>query len=419
MIDPGSSNKLNNVDSTLYSQDLASIVFWIYLVISVLMVVRLIWQLCKLILLLKGSQGKFWDGAKVIETNEVPTSFSFFHWVILSNRNELEPKEKDQIIKHELAHVQRYHTWDLLAVNLLQCLFWCNPIIWVYRTELEKVHEYEADFDSTTPDTLQPYCALLAKVALTDSGFPSTNHFNRTLITKRIAMLNTAKKEINYWKWHTAAFCGILFFLIISCQDRIDGSSALDEAGSGIAKMPIIVKSRLDQLKTDYPSAEYIVIQLTEEGQRTLQKIQQREDKTVRLEFIALGAKRSDDTYAIVELTSKASQVNNSNDEVLTTVDEPATPPFGMESYYRQIAQLLQYPERAKLAGKEGRVVIEFVVGTDGVLSQFKALKGFDEDCDAEALRVMMLSQRWHPARHKGVLVNQRFYLPISFKLPS
>jgi beta-lactamase regulating signal transducer with metallopeptidase domain len=37
------------------------------------------------------------------------------------------------------------HSWDLLLVDLLGCLQWFNPAMWLLRVELRAVHEYEAD----------------------------------------------------------------------------------------------------------------------------------------------------------------------------------------------------------------------------------------------------------------------------------
>ena len=115
---------------------------------------------------------------------------------------------------------------------------------------------------------------------------------------------------------------------------------------------------------------------------------------------------------------STTSTPDNSAEEVHTIVEEQPTPVDGMESYFAALADEMQYPEAAKEEGAEGRVFIQFVVNKNGVTEQHKVIKGFREDCDEEALRVVKsLDMPWNPGMQKGERVNVRLVLPVSFKL--
>lgn len=65
----------------------------------------------------------------------------------------------------------------------------------------------------------------------------------------------------------------------------------------------------------------------------------------------------------------------------------------------------------------EGRVVVRFVVEKDGSLTHFEALNSPDESLSKEAIRVIKLTEPWHPAQNKGKTVRCRFRVPVNFRL--
>lgn len=81
------------------------------------------------------------------------------------------------------------------------------------------------------------------------------------------------------------------------------------------------------------------------------------------------------------------------------------------------LSENLHYPESARLNNVEGRVVIMFVVDKDGRISEAKIVKGIDDSCDAEALRVVKNMPPWRPGRQNGKAVKVYYNLPVMFKL--
>ena len=77
----------------------------------------------------------------------------------------------------------------------------------------------------------------------------------------------------------------------------------------------------------------------------------------------------------------------------------------------------LVYPEKAKQAGIQGRVAIQFTVGADGAVRDAKVLRGVSEDLDAEALRVVSSSPRWEPGIQDGKAVPVTFTFPVVYRL--
>ena len=77
----------------------------------------------------------------------------------------------------------------------------------------------------------------------------------------------------------------------------------------------------------------------------------------------------------------------------------------------------LQYPAVAAENGIQGRVIVKFVVGKDGSVSQAQVVRGVDPALDREALRVVNSMPRWNPGMNNGQPANVWFTLPINFKL--
>ena len=91
--------------------------------------------------------------------------------------------------------------------------------------------------------------------------------------------------------------------------------------------------------------------------------------------------------------------------------------PGGMEGILGYIAKNIKYPEEAQKKGIKGRVVVQFIVNTDGHLSDFEILRGVDPQLDAEALRVVKSMPKWTPGKDKGQVVPVYYTLPVIFEL--
>ncbi len=81
------------------------------------------------------------------------------------------------------------------------------------------------------------------------------------------------------------------------------------------------------------------------------------------------------------------------------------------------VYKYLKYPESAVKSGLQGKVTVEFVIEKDGSVSDVKVLESAGESLDEEAVKVIMASPKWKPARVNGEPVRSRLSLPIEFRL--
>jgi protein TonB len=69
------------------------------------------------------------------------------------------------------------------------------------------------------------------------------------------------------------------------------------------------------------------------------------------------------------------------------------------------------------MASVEGKVVLRFVVGTDGSVGDVEVLRGIGYDCDEEAVRVIQSSPKWSPGKQRGRKVKVSMIVPLNFNL--
>ena len=102
---------------------------------------------------------------------------------------------------------------------------------------------------------------------------------------------------------------------------------------------------------------------------------------------------------------------------IYDNVEVMATYRGDIDALYRHIAFEMHYPESALADSVQGRVIVRFVVETDGRLTNFEVVRTPDERLSAEAIRVLKLTEPWVPAKNHGQDVRCHFVMPVQFRL--
>ena len=77
----------------------------------------------------------------------------------------------------------------------------------------------------------------------------------------------------------------------------------------------------------------------------------------------------------------------------------------------------LHYPNKARRADVEGRVIIKFVVDDSGNITDAEVTKHVSKELDNEAIRVVSNMPKWTPGTIDGTIVKVYFTLPVFFRL--
>ena len=117
------------------------------------------------------------------------------------------------------------------------------------------------------------------------------------------------------------------------------------------------------------------------------------------------------------EVKVEETEVPQKEEVIFQVVEQMPEFPGGMGEAMKFLAKNIKYPVAAQEAKIEGRVIVQFVVGKDGSISDVHTVKGVSPELDAEAIRVVSLMPKWNPGKQRGQAVSVKYTMPIMFRL--
>ena len=310
----------------------------------------------KMYRLAQGGNSANVKGYRTVFLENGSPSFSFGKTIFICPQ-DLE--QNPAIFLHETMHVQSHHYLDLFLFRIIQLVWWWNPLVWLMRTELGLLHEYEADEKvinhgiDATQDQL-----LLVRKAVGEQRFSLASGFQHAKLKNRITMMLTpttdARMRLSY-----LALIPLLAVFVYACNpaknNKVPEPAAAEETAPSV---------EIKTMSADTPA---------QEGEAV--------------------------PFQLVE-TKPTFNGGDANE------------------FSKWVNSQLTYPAAAKEAGTQGRVMIQFTVNTDGSMSDFKVLRSASPELDAEALRVLTsCTQKWTPGVQDGKPVPVTYNFPIIFQL--
>jgi protein TonB len=122
------------------------------------------------------------------------------------------------------------------------------------------------------------------------------------------------------------------------------------------------------------------------------------------------------DTIVYVEKTEEIVPVES---KIFIVVEEMPEFPGGTQALLEYIQKNSVYPAEALNNNVQGRVILKFVVNTDGSVDRIEVLKGIDPLLDNEAVRVISTLPKFKPGRQSGVPVQVWYSVPVLFQIHS
>ena len=101
----------------------------------------------------------------------------------------------------------------------------------------------------------------------------------------------------------------------------------------------------------------------------------------------------------------------------IALVEQKPSFPGGEAAMYTWLGNNIVYPPAASEEGAQGRVVVEFVVGKDGSITNVRVVRPRHPALDREAVRVVSAMPTWVRGRNNGQPVKVTYTLPVTFKL--
>ena len=129
------------------------------------------------------------DGITIcVSGNAKVPPFSWMHYIVMNQSDYAE--QNAAILAHERGHIRLRHSWDLLLVDTLTALQWFNPAMWMLRSDLRAIHEYEADGAVLSLGiNARQYQYLLIAKAASIGGYSLANGISHSTLKNRINMM--------------------------------------------------------------------------------------------------------------------------------------------------------------------------------------------------------------------------------------
>lgn len=301
------------------------------------------------------------EGVKVTIVDAPVASFSFLGHIVISREDFTA---NPVILTHEMSHVRKLHSVDVLLFSVVTVLHWFNPLVWLARAELKMLHEYEAD-ESVIGQGVNAadYQLLLVRKAVGEHRFRLANGFNHTKLSNRITMMMSEKT--NGWiRLSYVACVPLLACMLCFCTSNKQTSEMTERTVDALDAEPQDINEVVAIGVTDATTAE--------------------EDEPVPFQS------------AEVKPMFQGGDANN---------------------FAKWVNEHLIYPEDAQKAKKQGRVVVQFTITKTGKMENVKVLRGTFKSLDEEALRIVKSSPVWEPGKMQGKAVDVTYTFPIVFRL--
>ena len=413
------------------------------------LLLRMLVQLAVVCRLARRGRKVEWHGVRVLAVEGDNVPFSFFRWIFVQPGNHSEG-ELEEILAHEQAHVRQWHSLDVVVSELLCCLFWFNPAVWLAKRCVRQNLEFLADravvhsgFDRKN------YQYHLLRLSYGVNIGQIVNNFNVSPLKKRIMMMNK-KKSRHAGALKYALLLPVAGLLVLSANAEAVAETAenvvahwtadegpvrmtgvvVDENGKPLPGVTVVIKGSMLGVATDAEGRFEIVspedktLVFTYVGRKTQEVAFDAGTTDIKVvmpvEDVELNPLVAADVESILNQAADSTKdevVSVWQDEFFKVVED--MPQFTDGNIFDYLAQHVRYPEEAEKNGIGGMVYVQFVIDTTGKVVEPKVIKSVSPELDAEALRVVSGMPAWKPGMQRGKPVRVSFTLPVIFKLPA
>ncbi|WP_299225595.1 M56 family metallopeptidase [uncultured Psychroserpens sp.] len=125
---------------------------------------------------------------------------TFFSYIFL-NRSGFENNEiPKEVLLHEQTHAKEKHSVDIIIIELIQIVFWFNPLIYLLKKEIKLNHEFLADNSVLNNDIeMSTYQNIILSFSSKNLDQQLANAINYSSIKKRFTIMKTSTSKTSKW----------------------------------------------------------------------------------------------------------------------------------------------------------------------------------------------------------------------------
>jgi len=193
-----------------------NILFMVYLVIVALGLIKLMYQLGR-ILYASLTSPRFSAGGLQLLASQSLHASSFFRYIFIDPART-EEESFPHILEHEETHKREWHSVDRILVELFVVINWFNPVTWMFHRSVVQNLEFMADSAVLRKGT-DPMKYQLSILNQYIGSASISNQFS-SQIKKRINMLNKNHKLGSRWKLFLLVPLTLIAFFFVACTEK-------------------------------------------------------------------------------------------------------------------------------------------------------------------------------------------------------
>lgn len=188
----------------------------------------------------KQFQKESFDGINFYRTNLTEAPFSYFKNLFWKNTITLNSEVGEQILKHEMVHIQQKHSFDKIFIEIITSVFWFNPFFHIIKKEISLIHEYLADKKAVKQSDTKAFAQMLLASHFSGTQLPATSPFLSSNLKKRLKMLQKPKTKFGYARriFALPVLFSVAFAYMVNAKNNEikETNIAIEEAVSQIKK---------------------------------------------------------------------------------------------------------------------------------------------------------------------------------------
>ncbi len=211
-------NSAQEVENSFNFWDFGALILGI---VSFFLLAKLTLGLVKIHQLKKEFPKESIKGITFYNTNLHDAPFSFFRNLFWKKSILINSDLGKQILKHEMVHIEQKHSFDKLFVQIIQSLFWFNPIFYFIKKEITLIHEYLADKKAVKNADTRAFAQMLLASNFSGNVLPATSPFLSSNLKKRLKMLTQKNTKYSYARRILALpiLFGVSFALLVNAKN--------------------------------------------------------------------------------------------------------------------------------------------------------------------------------------------------------
>lgn len=385
------------------TQHVTTILLAMYIAVAVTLLIIHLLQLWKIKRLVNAGNVYVHNNIRYVQLSGITAPFSFLR-TIFFDPNAHEHTELRHILQHEEAHVQQYHSIDMLLSSCYCCLYWINPFAWRCKKALQLNLEFLADEAVIkTTDAPDEYQYSLLKIGLSGNRMAMVNHFSKSFIKNRILMMNKTQSPTRR-TWRYLLLLPVLTLtagLLSATQPDVtdtSGNKYLAEdngrlygivtpstSDKDFEEMKNILAKRYKTLKLPLlkrhvdGSIDRIIFQIIDSSSSSTSMLFT--DEPMKTFFFYSGKQEGGVSIYPFEtlpqsLINLAIAESHGNIKGVTTDSTYAERyPGGKDALARKLSQTIRYPRVCQENDIAGNVTVQYKIRADGVISDIEILE--------------------------------------------